>query len=151
MKERPRSVEREVALHLSNFSRLYRFKPIERIPILGRTGPDLTINELKLVVDVKSRLEVPKGIFYCALVEFDGMLAVPLRQLGEIVCSDPRPVDFISKTVRDYYVHMDAWRRENFPDGISALVLHRPKKPIGLAMFIIHKDNRSKLCQIINP
>jgi len=34
--------------------------PVERIPILGRTGPDISHNQIELIVDVKSRHQVPK-------------------------------------------------------------------------------------------
>jgi hypothetical protein len=150
LKARPRNCENEVARHLSNFSKLYNYKPIVRIPVIGRTGPDITINELKLVVDVKSRKEVPLGIYFERLVTFDGFLAVPLCQVGEMIDGDPTPVEFRSKIVRDYYTHMDEWRLSNFPDGISTVILHRPKMPIGKAMFIISMKDRSKLCQIIS-
>ena len=109
----------------------------------------MTINELQLVVDVKSRKEVPKGIYFDHLVELDGFLAVPLCQLGEVLYGDPVPAEFRSKIVRDYYSHMDGWRLANFPEGITTLVLHRPKMPIGSSMFIISIKDRSKLCQII--
>jgi hypothetical protein len=128
---------------------MYGYKPIVRVPVIGRTGPDLTINQLNLVIDVKSRLEVPKGIYFDYPIEFDGFLAVPLCQLGEIACGGPRSIDFTSKTVRDYYTHIDEWRVANYPDGITALVLHRPKIPIGASMFIISKSDRSKLCHVL--
>ncbi len=109
----------------------------------------MTINELQLVVDVKSRKEVPKGIYFDHLVELDGFLAVPLCQLGEVLYGDPVPAEFRSKIVRDYYAHMDEWRLANFPEGITTLVLHRPKMPIGDSMFIISLKDRSKLCQTL--
>ena len=149
MKQRPRRCENEAASWLSEFSKLFGFKAIERVPVIGRTGPDLTINELKLVVDVKSRQEVPDGIFYDGIVEFDDLLAVPLYQAGEILEGVPQQVDYQSKIVRGYYNHMDKWRIANFPDGISALILHKPKMPFGKAMFIISKSDRSKLCQTL--
>ena len=62
MKARPRRAEREVARHLSSFFEALGLPAVERIPVLGRTGPDITWNEFKLIVDVKSRLSVPKGI-----------------------------------------------------------------------------------------
>ena len=37
--------------------------PVERLPVIGRTGPDITMNKLALAVDIKSRLEVPKAVF----------------------------------------------------------------------------------------
>ena len=59
MKATPRKAEREIALVFSQFFSDIGMSPVERIPILGRTGPDITINEANLVIDVKSRKSVP--------------------------------------------------------------------------------------------
>ncbi len=62
MKARPRCVERSVAEALSSILNT----PVERIPVLGRTGPDLTYHPpLNLIVDVKSRINVPVSISLC--------------------------------------------------------------------------------------
>jgi hypothetical protein len=41
---------------------------------------------------------------------------------------------------------MDEWTRANEPDGISAIVLHRPQMPIGHSTVVISLQDRSKLC-----
>jgi len=53
----------EVAKRLTAFFVSINMDPVERLPVIGRTGPDITMNQLGLVVDVKSRLEVPKSVF----------------------------------------------------------------------------------------
>lgn len=152
MKARPRSVEREVAKHLTDFFLTIGCSPVERIPILGRTGPDITINEFKLVIDVKSRLEVPKMYFIHDdfILDFpDGLLGVRLENmhllaapLTKIRCSN-----FSSVLVRRWYDHMNEWTQEEVPDGINALVLHRPKMPIGKSLLIISKLNRRRFIE----
>ena len=63
MKARPRSVENRVANMLNDVFAAMDCS-VQRIPVLGRSGPDISLNELQLVVDVKSRLEVPKALFF---------------------------------------------------------------------------------------
>lgn len=146
MKARPRGVEREVAALLSKFFLSIGCSPVERIPVLGRTGPDITINELGLVVDVKSRIEVPVGTFYDHTVSFsDGYSAVPLAKIHDLLISEGEPVSFKSKQVDAWYAHMDEWTQKHQPDGISVLILHRPKLPYGKAMFIL--KNRRRLIE----
>lgn len=151
MKQRPRRVEREAALLLSKFFLSISCSPVERIPVLGRTGPDITINELGLVVDVKSRIEVPVGTFYDRPVSFgDGYSAVPLANIQDLLTSEGEPVSFKSKQVDAWYAHMDEWTQTHQPDGISALILHRPKMPYGKAMFILKNRRRFiEKCQTI--
>ena len=62
MKARPRSVENEVAKYLSRKFAALELDPVERVPVLGRAGPDVSINQSQLAIDVKSRKEVPKII-----------------------------------------------------------------------------------------
>ena len=149
MKPRPRSVEREVARTLSRFFIQHNLSPVERIPVLGRTGPDLTINELGLVIDVKSRLEVPRTPFTeHPIISFDDelhLIGARLRDLPLLVEGEPQPIDFSSALIRRWYEHMDEWTRTNYPDGIPALVLHRPKMPIGAALLILSHENTRRL------
>jgi hypothetical protein len=160
MKARPRSVENRTADALNeHFARL-GMTPVERIPVLGRTGPDLSINEMKLVVDVKSRIEVPKALFFPLLVpfRFDGMVGVRVKCLNTLWeenaqlrcgddCPDTAPLDFSSKTVRDYLAHLEEWTRENCADGVSCVVLHRPDLPIGSSVAIIQSHSRRRLIE----
>ena len=67
MKARPRRVENRVAEVLTEKFRAMGVDCLyERIPVLGREGPDLTWeknNPLGLAIDVKSRLEISRGFF----------------------------------------------------------------------------------------
>jgi hypothetical protein len=154
MKARPRSVENRVAEALSEkFSRL-GLPAVERIPVLGRTGPDITINGLKLIVDVKSRIEVPKSLFFPLEIPF---AFDPLaRLIGVRVCClptlwdgewPPAPLDVSSKIVRGYIEHMEEWTREHEPDGVSCIVLHRPEIPIGNSVVVIYSSSRRRLIE----
>src|SRR5512139_3927572 len=106
MKQRPRRVEREVASLLSDFFRSIGCSPVERIPVLGRTGPDMTINEVGLVVDVKSRLEVPLGAFFDHPICWQGIYyAVPLSKIADLLLSEGEPINFHSKQVDAWYAH----------------------------------------------
>ena len=107
MKARPRAVENRIAEALNVHFEYLGLAPVERIPVLGRTGPDLTTNEMNLVVDVKSRLEVPKELYFPLLIpfSFDRLVAVRLcafLSLLDCECS-AAPLDFTSKIVRGYY------------------------------------------------
>lgn len=150
MLARPRSVEREVAAHLTQMSAKIGASPVERIPVLGRTGPDLTTNEIGLVIDVKSRLSVPQGYFGKEPCYIGEMIVVPLDQLlaldGVNIAYTGKPSVVVSR----WYTHMDEWTRANMPDGISALVLHRPKMPIGQSELLFHSSNLEVLkCKML--
>lgn len=150
MKGRPRSIEREVACRLSALFKVQGFAAVERIPILGRTGPDITINELGLVIDVKSRLSVPQGVIVPPRKSFNWTDQQYIgTRLGEIFNIDDINTiqidDKCSVTVIRWYEHMDDWRRKNFPEGITTLVLHRPGTWVQNATFIIHASDKEKL------
>lgn len=147
MKARPRSVEREVALFLSGKFCDLGMSPVVRIPVLGRTGPDLTINESGLAVDVKSRKECPKGLFLSRknkLNRFDGMAAVYLSDFP-LLFDLPRSkdLDFSSKIVTDYLAHMAEW--DELGDRIPAVILHRPKMRIANAIFVMYEIDLPRL------
>lgn len=147
MKARPRSVEREVALCLSEKFLELGMSPVVRIPVLGRTGPDLTINESGLAIDVKSRKEIPKGIFLSRknkLNRFDGMVAVYLADFP-ILFDLPRSkdLDFSSKLVSDYLAHMADW--DELGNNIPAVVLHRPGMWIANAIFVMYEIDLPRL------
>lgn len=142
MKARPRSVERQVASHLSEMSLSLGCSKVERIPILGREGPDITTNELGLVIDVKSRLACPGGYFWSRPLIHGDLVAIELDTLlGLPEIEDPQPYKFSSITVNRWYDHMDEWTKEFMPSGISALVLHKPKMPIGKGQLLFHVSN----------
>ena len=150
MKARPRSVERKVAAFLSLYFVHHNLSPVERIPVLGRTVPDITINEWGLVIDVKSRLEVPRTLFTpYSVIAFDEELKLIGARLKDLSLLDTQatPIDFSSILVRKWYLHMQEWTLANHPTGIPALVLHRPRMPIGAALLILSQENRRRLTQ----
>jgi hypothetical protein len=141
VKARPRSVERSIADYLTLI--FPGLTPFSRIPVLGRTGPDLTINELNLVIDIKSRIEVPKQ-YMAFLTQDDRFYVVPLNCLPTF----PLPFDrtrYSSVLVARWWDHMHAWTQQHHPHGITALILHRPKMPYGKAMFIVAKSDYGRL------
>lgn len=151
MKPRPRRVENRVAEELSAFFVQYGLSPVERIPILGREGPDITINELQLVIDVKSRKQIPD----CFTISASGSVifshfAFGVR-LGELELLRKNYFYYtgshVSKTVARWYNHMDEWRKDKLPDGITALVLHRPGTPILYSTFLIAEKDREVLVE----
>jgi hypothetical protein len=152
MKARPRSVENRVAELVNDQLIPLGCSPVERIPVIGRTGPDLSVNEMNLIVDVKSRIEVPKSLFFPLLCpfHFDDMLAVRLTYLPLLWSEgwvQPAPLEFSSKIVRGYLEHMEEWTRERHPEGVSCVILHRPEMPIGSCVAIIHSTNRRRLIE----
>lgn len=146
MKSRPRRAENRIAEILSDFFCEHGLSPIERIPVLGRTGPDLTINESGLAIDVKSRQSCPKSLFKA--LERTGRArnrhhsAFRLDQLEQALLSEVQymPLRF-SKTVDDWLGHMDEWTAKEAPRGISALVLHRPQMPYGGAALVLARSD----------
>jgi hypothetical protein len=150
MKPVPREAENRTAAMLNE----YLFTPlglpyVHRQPVIGRTGPDITLNEFKLVVDSKSRKRVPICIWgqprkrittytrpVWMLID-DVLLAVPMNRITWIN-EEPRIV-FHSETkeIADYYNHMDAWRKAECPDGITALALRKPGMGGKMTLFVI--------------
>jgi hypothetical protein len=131
--------------------------PVERIPILGRTGPDIVINELKFVIDVKSRLEVPKSIlpgpreiFWSKdLIAFRlddaPMIQKQAEEGGYFIIT---PCLNCQKSVRGWYDHMDEWTKVHCKEGVTMLVLHKPRLPVGHSAIVIKINDfeRIKLC-----
>jgi len=158
MKSRPRRAENRVAEILSDFFIANGLTPIERIPVLGRTGPDLTVNEANLIVDVKSRQSVPQHPFN-AVSETgkakNGDLALfQLSSLQETLISSQGQFTpcKTSKTVLGWLEHMHAWTQANTSGGISALVLHKPQMPYGSAVLVLYPSDVGLLQErILNP
>ena len=153
-RHRWKAVERCIAAELNKrLSVIGNFTPIERIPLLGREGPDLTVNETRLVINVKSRESIHKRLIPGPFqILFCGDLVI--FRLSELSCfqsilMDPIPVDS-SRMLEDWYALMDRWTKEFQPDkGISAIILHRPRMPYGDAGVAIHfNDLRRLQCQI---
>jgi hypothetical protein len=150
MKAAPRNAEREIARILSEFFVSLGMSSVERIPVLGRTGPDITINEFGLVVDVKNRLEVPKGYFHDGLTSFGELLGFPISEMNSVK-GEPAEEWPASKTVTAWFWHMDEWRVKYCKQGITALVLHRPNQrmPFGKSMVIISKLQKEYFAQCL--
>ena len=146
--------ERTIAALLNQtLSDIGNFKPIERIPLLGRDGPDLTVNESGLVINVKSRLEISRNLFPKSSQVFisGGLLIFRLDEIGCLYSAemDPLPIDS-SKMLTDWWEWMEKWTKENEPErGISAIILHRPRLPYGDVAVVIHYNDLRRLqCQI---
>lgn len=142
MKGRPRRIEREVAERLSAFFLALGMSPVERIPVLGRSGPDISLNEFGLVVDVKSRVEVPKQVVKLGFPLVTGQLAaIPLAAITILLRKPWGFEERESVLVNRWWEHMDAWRLENCKDGYTALVLHRPGLRLDDASIILSVED----------
>lgn len=149
-RKRWKAVEVRVAQDLSEIFSDVGKEPVERIPILGRTGPDITYNEVQLIVDVKSRLEVPKSSLAVSgkalqMGDMIGFQLQDMRNLSRLPSLTANP----SPTVEAWLKHMDEWTTKNLPTGISCIVLHRPKMPVGTSTVIIYSTERRTLCNRI--
>ena len=144
MKARPRRIENRVAEILSAQFEASGMAPVERIPVLGRRGPDLTWNEMKLIVDVKSRKACPKSFIHEGLFRHQNLLACPLSNLAAL---NALPMGDLppSKQVNDWFNHMHEWTKEEQPDGITTIVLHLPGLPVGRSALVIHENDHLQL------
>jgi len=157
MQPRPRNAENRVAELLSEFFRSIGHKEVERVPVIGRTGPDISINDFGLVVDVKSRLIVPEAFFYPRNKDMyydtmNGMVTVRLNRLHLFSDAGNKGhlLIYPSVRVRKWLDHMDEWRRENHPRGISMIVLHKPRLPFGDAVAVIYQSDLRRFHDRIN-
>ena len=142
MKARPRSVERKVAIYLSNM--FDKLTPVERIPVNGRRGPDISINELGLVIDVKSRIEIPKSWTSIPNIGTDGkLIGITLSQLSILHSIDLTNIPKVSSSiiVNNYYKHMDEWTKINMPNGVTTIILHKPNSRISSAIMVVELIN----------
>ena len=152
MKRRPRRIEQMVAERLTSRFAIMGMSPVERIPVLGRTGPDITINESKLAIDVKSRLAVPVGSYTIRdgkiYEDPTGLLYVKLKSFLLIYSDNLSTSEhlFTSVAVRDWLDHMAEWSKEN--DSFPAVVIHRPGTWVDNAVFVIYADDRLRLKEI---
>jgi hypothetical protein len=145
MKSRPRYAENRIAKELTEIFGV----PFERIPVLGRTGPDLTVNKTKLVIDVKSRQSCPKGYFWNDMLHLPGgHVSVSLQNLKDLD-KLPKIWRHRSIVVARWLDHMHEWTVENVPDGISALVIHRPNMPYGEARLVFYHSDIGKIIDLI--
>ncbi len=97
--------------------------PVNRIPAPGREGPDISLNELELVINVKDRDSNPKSMMInegvCDFGDFLGVQVgeFPLLLTGDISCTGK-----MSKKVYDWWAHMDKYRKDFVSSGISTAI-----------------------------
>ena len=146
--KRWKQVERGAAEELNRvLSGIGNFTPVERIPLLGREGPDLTVNETGLVINVKSRQCIPARFFPkpFQLLRVGDLVIFHLEEMCLApqfeVTANLKPW----KQLQDWYDRMDKWTHEFQPDGVSAIFLHRPRLPYGNMGIAIHHDNLRRL------
>jgi hypothetical protein len=147
-RKRWKRVEVRVAEILSEIFSDIGIDPVVRIPLLGRTGPDISFNEVELIVDGKSRREVPKG---CLAVKGQAlrlcdMLGFQLEDLPNLASLSPFTAS-PSRLVAMWMSHMHEWKVNNVPTGITCVILHRPHMPVGQSTVIIYAKERNALCQ----
>ena len=148
MKSRPRSVENRVVDELNKIFVPYGLKTIERIPAPGRTGPDMTWNELKLAVDPKSwksnpkSHKIPNGCYDHGSYITTKLSDLPL--LLEGTCKKFLTGKF-SKTVWKLLLHLDEWREEYLQEGVSIIVLHWPNTRISNSVVVVKKEDIARL------
>lgn len=140
MKPTPRRAENRIAEYLSEEFEHYGLSPVERIPVIGREGPDITINEFGLVIDVKSRKSVPKSYLVSSPVLGYAHALIPLKCLKDNLHYIPKYGAVYSKTVNQWLAHMDKWRQDNYPDGISGVIIRKPVSslPFGSSVLVIY-------------
>lgn len=159
--KRWKAVERFIAAELNTvLSGIGNYSSIERIPLLGREGPDLTVNELGLVINVKSRTRIPERLFpKKAQTMFIGdYLVFRLEELHRAACARPFTAMLPEnatpswKQLKDWYELMDKWTQEFKPEGITSIVIHRPRMPYGHAGVVIKISDLGRLtCRIATP
>lgn len=170
MKPRPRGVENRVAQFLSGWFENQGLSPVERIPVLGREGPDITPNELGMVIDVKSRLQVPKCAFLAPEMLHmmggvsGGVHIFKLKDLDFLKTGAPSNIFSVSSSliITGWYIHIanhvrelnsypqrrankQGWysflTNEEKPNGKAVLVLHRPGMRISSAVMLISETD----------
>ena len=151
-RDRWKRVERNVAAALNEaLSGIGDFTSIERIPLLGREGPDLTVNETGLVINVKSRIEIPDRLFSVSerILNIGNYSCFRLEDLAKLPGMPINAGTDPWKRLDDWWLRMDKWTKEFQPEGITCIIIHRPRMPIGHAGVVIHHTDLWRLsCQI---
>lgn len=142
-----KSVERETAYLITSLVSDIGMSAVSRIPILGREGPDITINELELVVNVKSRLKIPKWIYAPddKFFHYGDLVGFRLKHLMKLTTLSASEDCRCWKQLTDWYDHMEQWTKDEHPTGITAIFLHRPRMPIGNMTVVIHQKHLRRL------
>jgi len=150
-RSRFKSVENETAKILTKlFTTSERqLSPVYRIPILGRTGPDITINQTGLIIDVKSRKVIPKRMFAMenTAIYAGDFVGFRLEEILSINHFGNSEIVKPSSIVIKWWDHMDEWTQKFHSPGITAIILHHSRMPYGHSTVIIHQKDRSELCK----
>jgi len=158
MKGRPRRIENRVAEEMSKFYESIDMSPVVRIPVTGRTGPDISLNEMKLAIDVKSRKSCPikirpnRGeltyVRHPHLLSGTRWVGCQIQDLASIKVAQHFSHDYTlrevkpSKMIQNWLDHMDEWSQQQYittqDEGlISALVIHNPGNQVKSAVLIV--------------
>jgi hypothetical protein len=148
--KRWKSVERQVARQFSEILSGIGNSPVERIPLLGREGPDLTVGDTGLVINVKSRKKIPPRLMAPkgTLLWIGGdYVAFRMNEWVRVVqqCQFTTRGEQPWKQLTDWWEFMDKWTKEFKPDGITSIFLHRPNMPIGLCTIVIKTSDLRRL------
>jgi hypothetical protein len=150
-RHRWKDVERKVAVGLNAIYSDVGKSTVGRLPVNGREGPDLSVNEVGLVVNVKSRQIVHPRLFpepkqLLTIGDLVCFRLEDLARMNELVNNaETEPL----KALVDWYWFMDKWTREFKPDGITCIIIHRPGMPIGKCGIVIHFNDLKRLsCQL---
>lgn len=163
MKPRPRNVENEIADRLSIFFARYSLEKVERIPIIGRTGPDIEINEFGWVIDVKSRNSCPKKYFKEAFtiikksyVMFPISDLIDPLNIGASISNETKRALWLSPTVEAWHKHMYEWTekkyyqhmhrryKDHWDKGITSIIMHRKGMSYDSSMVFMHVSDWSE-------
>jgi len=145
LKAVPRRAENLVAEQMNILFEKMGATAVERIPVLGREGPDISINQLKIIIDVKSRKSVPASMLAGPgeMIEAEGMVGFRISDAGNLETLRRRATK-TSSTVRKWLDHMNEWTRAHEPEGIPAIVLRRPGMPRQASTVIIYSETEQQ-------
>lgn len=147
-------------------SRGHHYKLI-RLPAMGRSGPDVDVNDYHWVIDVKSRIEVPKTIskivnkdvnikWYIKAPGFGNpcsfWYACRLDHLDVMFDFDWEEADFASIMIHRWLEKMRRWGAKNpwkGVEGIGMVVLHRPRKPVGSSVVLMAQKDWLRVMEIL--
>jgi len=135
MKARPRRAENRIADELNKWFTKYGLSPIERIPVLGRAGPDYTKNELQLNLDAKSRKSIPTSykIKSNEVLRFENYWGLSLCNLNALGWA----MDNWWVEVKPSVVIV-RWIKHMGPNG--GVILHWPGTPFKNAVLCLHAE-----------
>lgn len=149
MDKRWKAVERSVAAKLTDVLSDVGNLKFERIPLLGRDGPDLTINSSGLVINVKSRKGIPQRLLprHAHLIQIGDLVCFRLDNIIGAGGFQATGTEKPWKQLQDWYDWMDDWTQRQ-PDKdrlISCIILHRPRLPVGKSGIVIHSSHLKRL------